>query len=166
MKVKEDCEKAGLKLNIYEANIMASLPITSWQINGETMETVTETVTWAPKSPDCDCIHEIKRHLLLGRKAMNNLDSIFKSRDYFSNKGPSSETMAFPLIRYGYESFTMKKAEHQRIDAFELWYWRRFLRVSWTARRSIQSILKEISPEYSLERLMLKLKLQYSGHLM
>ena len=121
---------------------------------------------WAPKSPDGDCIHEIKRHLLLGIKAMNNLDSIFKSRHYFSNKGPSSETMAFPLIRYGYESFTIKKAEHQRIDAFELWYWRRFLRVSWTARRSIQSILKEISPEYSLEGLMLKLKLQYSGHLM
>ena len=144
---------------------MASLPITSWQIDGETMETVTEYFIGLQNHQRVIASMKL-RHLLLRRKSMNNLDSIFKSRDYFSNKGSSSETMAFPLIRYRYESFTIKKAEHQRIDAFELWYWRRFLRVSWTARRSIQSILKEINPKFSLKKLVVKPKLQYFGHLL
>ena len=146
---------------------MASGPITSWQIDGETMETVREFIFLGSKiTADGDCSHEIKRCLLLGRKAMTDLDSILKSRHYFANKGPSSQGMVFPVVMYGCESWTIKKAEHQRIDAFELWCWRRLLRVLWTARRTNQSIVKEISPEYSLEGLMLKPKLQYLGYLM
>ena len=155
MKVKEESEKVGLKLNIQKTKIMASGPITSWQIDGETVEA------------DGDCSHEIQRRLLLGRKVMTNLDSILKSRDItLPTKVRLVKAMVFPAVVYGCESWSIKKAEHQRIDAFELWYWRRLLRVPWTARRSSQSILKEISPEYSLEELMLKLKLQYFGHLM
>ena len=144
---------------------MASSPITSWQIDGET---VAEFIFLGSKiTADGDCSHEIKRHLFLGRKVMTNLDSIFKSRDItLSAKVCLVKVMAFPVVLYGCESWTIKKAEHQRIDACELWCWRRLLRVPWTARRSNQSILKEISPEYSLEGLMLKLKLQYFGHLM
>ena len=140
---------------------MASGPITSWQIDGETMETVTEFIFLGSKiTADGDCSHEIKRHLLLGRKAMTNLDSILKSRDItLSAKVCLVKAMLFPVVMYGCESWTIKKAEHQRIAAFELWCWKRLLRVTWTARRSSQSILKEISPEYSLEGLMLKLKL-------
>ena len=147
---------------------MASGPITSWQIHEETMETVTNFIFLGFKiTADGDCSHEIKRCLLLGRKVMTNLDSILKSRDItFPTKVHLVKAMAFPLIMYGCESWTIKKAEHQRIEAFELWCWRRLLRVPWTARRSNQSILKEISPKYSLEQLMLKLKLQYFGHLM
>ena len=146
---------------------MASSPITSWQIDGETVETVSDFIFWGSKiTADGDCSHETKRHLLLGRKVMTNLDSIFKSRDItLPTKVHLVKAMVFPVVMYGCESCTMKKAEHRRIDAFELWCWRRFLRVPWTARRSNQSILKEISPECSLERLMLKLKLQYFGHL-
>ena len=132
----------------------------------ETMETVTDFI-WGGGSKitaDSDCSHEIKRHLLLERKAITNLDSILKSRD-ITNKGPSSQSYDFPVVMYGCERWTIKKAECQRIDAFELWCWRRLLRVPWTARRSNRSILKEIKPEYSLEGLMLKLKLQYFGHL-
>ena len=161
MKVKEESEKVGLKFNIEKIKSMASGLITSWQINGETMETVTDFLFLGSKiTADGDCSHEIKRHLLLGRKAMTNLDSILKSRDI--------KAMAFPVVMCGCESWTIKKAEHQRIDTFELWCWRRLLRVPLTARGSNQSILKEISPEYSLEGLMLKLKLklQYFGHLM
>ena len=144
---------------------MASGPITSWQIDGETMETVTDYFFGSKIIADGDCSHELKRRLLLGRKAMTNLDSILKSRDItLPTKVRLVKAMVFPVIRYGCESWTLKKAEHRRIDAFELWYWRRLLRVPWTARRSNQSILKEISPEYSLEGLMLKL--QYFGHLM
>ena len=141
---------------------MASSPITSWQIDGETMETVADFILGGSKiTVDGDCSHEIKRHLLLGRKVMTNLDSILKSRDItFPTKVHLVKAMVFPVVMYGYESWTIKKAEHQRIDAFELWCWRRFLRVPWTARRSNQSILKEISPKYSLEGLLLKLKLQ------
>ena len=147
---------------------MASSPITSWQIDGKTMETVTDFVFLGSKiTADGDCSHEIKRCLLLGRKAMTNLDSILKSRDItLPTKVCLMKAMIFPVVMYGCESWTIKKAEHRRIDAFELWYWRRLLRVLWTARRSNQSILKEISPEYSLEGLMLKLKLQYFSHLM
>ena len=147
---------------------MASGPITSWQIDGETMETVTVFIFLGSKiTADGDCSHEIKRHLLLGRKAMTGLDSILKSRDItLLTKVCLVKAMVFPVFMYGCESWTVKKAEHRRIDAFELWCWRRHLRVPWTARRSNQSILKEISPEYSLEGLMLKLKLQSFGHLM
>ena len=147
---------------------MASGPITSWQIDGETMETVRDFILGGSKSTaDGDCSHEIKRHLFLGRKAVTNLDSILKSRDItLPTKVCLVKAMVFPVVMYRCESWTIKKAEHQRIDAFELWYWRRLLRVLWTARRANQSILKEISSEYSLEGLMLKLKLHYFGHLM
>ena len=147
---------------------MASGRITSWQIDGETMETVTDFIFLGSKiTADGDHHHEIKRHLLLERKLMTNLDIILKSRDItLSTKVHLVKAMVFPVVMYGCESWTVKKAECRRIDAFELWCWRRFLRVPWTARRSNQSILKEISPEYSLEGLMLKLKLQYFGHLM
>ena len=146
---------------------MASDPITSWQIDGETMETVQTIFLGSKITEDGDCSHEIKRCLLLERKAMKNLDSILKSRDItLSTKFHLVKAMVFPVVMYGCESRTVKKAERQRIDAFELWCWRRLLRVPWTARRSNQSILKEMSPEYSLEGLMLKLKLQYFGHLM
>ena len=168
MKVKEESGKVGLKLNIQKSKIMASGPITSWQTVGETVETVTDFILGGSKiTADGDCSHEIKRCLLLGGKAMTNLDSILKSRDItLPTKVHLVKAMVFPVVRYGCESWTVKKAERQRINAFELWCWRRLLRVPWTARRSNQSILKEISPEYSLERLMLKLKLQYFGHLM
>ena len=147
---------------------MASSPITSWQIEGERVEAVTDFILLGSKiTADGDCRHEIKRCLLLGRKAMTNLDSILKSRDItLSTNIHLVKAMVFPAVMYGCESWTIKKAEHQRIDAFELWCWRRLLRVPWTARRANQSILKEISPEYSLEGWMLKLKLPYFGHLM
>ena len=147
---------------------MATSPITSWQIDGETMETVTDFIFGGSKiTADGDCSHEIKRRLLLGRKAVTNLDSILKSRDItLATKVHLGKAMVFPVVLYGCESWTIKKAECRRIDAFELWCWRRLLRVPWTARGSNQSILKEISPEYSLEGLKLKLKLQYFGHLM
>ena len=147
---------------------MASGPITSWEIDGETVGTVSDFIFGDSKiTADGECSHEIKRHLLLGRKVMTNLDSIFKSRDItLPTKVCLVNAMVFPVVTYGCESWTIKKAEHQKIDAFELWCWRRLLIVPWTARRSNQSILKEISPEYSLEGLMLKLKLQYFGHLM
>ena len=146
---------------------MASGPITSWQIDGETVVTVADFIFLGSKiTADGDCSHEIKRHLLLGRKAMTNLDSILKSRDItFLTKVHLVKGMVFPVVMYGCESWTIKKAEHRRIDAFELWCWRKLSRVPWTTRRSNQSILKEISPGYSLERLMVKLKLQYFGHL-
>ena len=167
MKVKEESEKVGLKLNIQKTKIMASGPITSWQIDGQIMETVTDFILLVSKiTADGDCSDEIKRHLLLGRKAMTNLDSILKSRDItLLTKVCIVRVMVFPVVMYGCESWTIKKAESRRIDAFELWCWRRLLRVPWTAR-SNQSILKEINPEYSSEGLMLKLKLQYFGHLM
>jgi len=163
MKVKEESEKVGLKLNIQKTKIMASSPITSWQID---VETVTDFIFVGSKiTADGDCSHEIKRCLLLGRKVMTDLDSILKSRDItLPTKVHLVKAMVFPVVMYGCESWITKKAECQRIDAFELWCWRRLLRVPWTARRSNQSILKEISPEYSLEGL--KLKLQYFGHLM
>ena len=147
--------------------IMASDPITSWEIDGETMETVTDFIFLGSKiTADSDCSHEIKSCMLLGRKVMTNLDSILKSRDItLPAKVHLAKAMVFPVVMCGYESWTIKKAEYWRIDAFELWYWRRLLRVPWTARRSSQSILKEIGPEYSLEGLILKLKLQYFGHL-
>ena len=165
MKVKVESEKVGLKLNIQKTNIMASGPITSWQIDGEI---VADFIFLGSKiTADGDCSHEIKRHLLLGRKVMTNLDSILKSRDITLSTIHLVKAMVFPVVMYGCESWTVKEAECQRIDAFELWCWRRLLRVPWTARRSNQSILlKEISPGCSLEGLMLKLKLQYSGHLM
>ena len=168
MKVKEESEKVGLKLNIQKTKIMASGPITSWEIDGETVETVSDFIFLGSKiTTDGDCSHEIKRRLLLGRKVMTNLDSIFKSRDItLPTKVRLVKAMVFPVVMYGCESWTVKKAEHRRIDAFELWCWRRLLRVPWTARRSNQSILKEISPGISLEGMMLKLKLQYFGHLM
>ena len=161
-------EKVGLKLNIQKTKIMASGPITSWQIDEETMETVTDFIFVGSKiTADGDCSHEIKRCLLLGRKVMTNLDSILKSRDIIlATKVCLVKAMVFPVVMYGCESWTRKKAEGQRMDAFELWCWRRLLRVPWAARRSNQSILREISPEYSLEGLLLKLKLQYFGHLM
>ena len=160
MKVKEENEKAGLKLNILKTKIMASGPITSWQIDGETVETVTDFIFLGSKiTVDGDCSHEIKRHLLLGRKAMTNLDSILKSRDIMLlTKVCLVKVMVFPVVLYGCESWTIKKAEHQRTDAFEPCSWRRLLRVPWTARKSNQSVLKEINPEHSLEGLMLKLK--------
>ena len=147
---------------------MVSGPITSWQIDGETVETMSDFIFLGSKiTADGDCSHEIKRRLILGRKVMTNLDSILKSRDItLPTKVHLAKAMVFPVVMYGCESWTVKKAEGRRIDAFELWCWRRLLRVPWTARRSNQSILKEISPEYSLEGLVLKLKLQYSGHLM
>ena len=166
--MKPESEKAGLKLNIQKTKIMASSPITSWQIDAETMETVTDFIFLESKiTADGDCSHEIKRHLLLGRKVMTNLDSIFKSRDItLPTKIYIVKAMVFPVVIYGCESWTIKKAEGRRFDAFALWCWRRLLRVPWTARRSKQSILKEISPGCSLEGLMLKLKLQYFGHFM
>ena len=147
---------------------MESDPITSWQIDGETVETGADFILRGSKiTADGDCSHEIKRRLFLGRKVMTNLDSILKSRDTtLPKKVHLVKAMVFPVVMYGCESWTIKKAECQRIDAFEMWCWRILLRVSWTARRSNQSILKKISPEYSLEGLMLKLKLQYFGHLM
>ena len=168
MRVKEESEKVGLKLNIQKTKIMASGSITSWQIDGETMETVTDFIFWGSKiTTNGDCNHEIKRHLLFGRKVMTNLDTILKSRNItLPTNVHLVKPMVFPVVMYGCESWTIKKAEHQRIDAFELWHWRRLLRASWIAGRSNQSILKEISPEYSLEGLIPKLKLQYSGHLM
>ena len=167
MKVKEESEKVGLKLNIQKTKIMASCPITSWQIDGETVETVADFIFLGSKiTTNGDCSHEIKRRLLLGRKVMTNLDSLLKSRDItWPAKVRLVKATVFPVVMYGRESWTIKKAEHQRIDAFELWCWRRLLRVPWTARRSNQSILKEISPGCSLEGLMPKLKLQYFGHL-
>ena len=162
LKVKEESEKVGLKLNIQKTKIMASSPITSWQIDVETMETVRDCIFGGSKiTADGDCIHEIKRYLFLGKKVMINLDSILKSRDTaLSTKVHLVRAMVSPVVMYGYESWTIKKAECQRIDAFELWCWRRLLSVPWTSRRSNQSILKENSPEYLLEGLMLKLKLQ------
>ena len=167
MKVKEESEKVGLKVNIQKTKIMACGPITSWQIDGETMETVTNFFILGSKiTADGDFSHEIKKHLLLGRKSMTNLDSILKSREItLPTKVRLVKAMVCPVVIYGCESWTIKKAEHRRIDAYELWCWRRLLRVPWTARRSNQSILKEISPGCSLEGLMLKLKLQYFGHL-
>ena len=166
--MKEESEKVGLKLNIQKTKIMASGPINSWQKDGETVETVTDFIFWGPKiTADGDCSHEIKRCLLLGRKVMISLDSILKSRDItLPTKVHLVKAMVFPVVMYGCENWTIKKVECQRIDAFELWCWRRCLRVPWSARRSNQSILKEISSKYSLEGLMLKLKLQYFGHLM
>ena len=160
MKAKVESEKVVLKLNIQKTKIMASGPITSWQIDGETVDTVSDFILGGSKITAVgDCSHEIKRRLLLGRKATTNLDSIFKSRDItLSTKVCLVKSTVFPVIMYGCESWTVKKAEHRGIDAFELWCWRRLLRVPWTARRSNQSILKKISPEYSLEGLMLKLK--------
>ena len=165
--MKEESEKVGLKLNIQKTKIMASGSIISWQIDGKTVETVADFIFGVSKiTAHGDCTHEIKRRLLLGRKVMTNLDSIFKSRDItLSTKVRLVKAMVFPVVMYGYESWTIKKAECQRINAFELWCWRRLLKVPWTARRSSQTILKEISPGCSLERLMLKLKLQYFGHL-
>ena len=161
MKAKEESEKVGLKLNIQKTKIMASSPITSWQIDGETVETATDFIFLGSKiTVDDDCSHEIKRHLLLGRKVMTKLDSIFKIRDItLPTKVHLVKAMVFPVVMYGCESWTRKKAECRRIDAFELWCWRRLLRVPWTARRCNQFILKEISPGCSLEGLMLKLKL-------
>ena len=166
MKVKEESEKAGLKLNIQKTQIMVSSPITSWQIDGETMETVTDFIFLGSKTTaDGECSQEIKRRLLLGRKAMTNLDSILKSRDItLPIKVHIVKAMVFSLVVYGCESWTIKKAEHRRIDAFEQCNWRRFLRVPWTARKPNQSILKEINLKYSLKGLMLKH--QYFGHLM
>ena len=165
---KEESEKVGLNLNIQKTKIMASGPITSWKINGETVETVSDFILGGSKIiADGDCSHEIKRCLLLGRKVMTNLDSMLKSRDIsLPTKVRLVKVMVFPVVIYGCESWTVKKAEHRKFDAFELWCWRRLLRVPWTARRANQSILKEISPWCSLEGLMLKLKLKYFGHLM
>ena len=165
MKVRVESNKVSLKLNIQKTKIMASGPITSWQIDGET---VRDFIFGGSKiTADGDCNYEIKRCLFFGRKAMTNLDSILKSRNItLLTKVHIVKAMVFPVVMYGCKSWTIKKAEHRRIDAFELWCWRRLLRVPWTARRSNQSILKEISPEYSWEGLMLKLKLQYFGHLM
>ena len=161
VKLKEESEKVGLKLNIQKTKIVASSLITSWQTDGETVETVAEFIFGGSKiTADGECSHEIKRCLLLRRKVMTNLDSILKSRGItLSTKVSLVKALVFPVVMYGCESWTIKKAEHQRIDAFELWCWRRLLRVPWTARRSNQSILKEISPECSLKGLMLKLKL-------
>ena len=168
MKVKEESEKVGLKLNIQKTKIMASGPITAWQIDGEPMETVTDFIFCGSKiTADSDCSHEIKRCLLLGRKAMTNINSILKSRDItLPTKVRLVKAMVFTVVMYGCGSWTINKAGRQGIDAFELWCWRSLLRVPWTARRSNQSILKEISTEYSLEEPMLKVKLQYFAHLM
>ena len=167
MKVKEESEKVGLNFNIQKTKITASGPLTSWQIDGETVETVSDFIFLGSKiTAYGDCSHEIKRRLLLGRKVITNLDSIFKSRDItLATKVCLVKAMVFPVVMYGCESWTMKKAERQRIDAFELWWWRRLLRVPWSVRRINQSILKEISPGCSMEGLMLKLKFQYFGHL-
>ena len=167
MKVKEESEKGGFKISIQKTKIVASSLIISGQTDEETMETVTDFIFLGSKiTSDGDCSHEIKRCLLLGRKAMTNLDSVLKSRDItLLTKVHTVKAMVFPVVMYRCESWTIKKAEHWRIDAFELWCWRRLLRVPWTARRSNQAILKEINPEYSLEGLMLKLKLQSFGHL-
>ena len=166
--VKEESKKVGLKFNIQKTKIMASGPITSRQIDGETVEAGADFIFLGSKiTADGDCSHEIKRHLLLGRKVMTNIDSILKSRDItLPTKVLLVKAMDFPVVIYGYESWTIKKAEHRRIDAFEVWCWRRLLRVPWAERRSNQSILKEISPGCSLEGLMLKLKLQSFGHMM
>ena len=168
MKVKEENEKVGLELSIQKTKIMASGPIISWETDGETVETVSDFIFLGSKViADGNCSHEIKRHLLLGRKVMTNLDSMLKTRDStLPTKVHLVKAMVFPVVMYGDESWTIKKIECHRIAAFELWCWRRLLEVPWTARRSNQSALKEISPEYSLEGLMLKLKLQYFGHLM
>ena len=168
MKVKEESEKVGLKLNIQKTKIMASSLITSQQIDGETVETVADFIFGGSKiTANGDCSHKIKRRLLLGRKVMTNLDSILNSKDStLSTTVCLVKVMVFPVVMYGCESWTVKKPERQRTEAFELWCWRRLLRVPWTARRSNQSILKEISPGCSLEGMMLKLKLQYFGHLM
>ena len=169
VKVKVESEKVGLKRNIQKTKIMASGPITSWEIDGETVETVSDFILFfgSKITADGDCSHEIKRRLLLGRKALTKLDSILKSWDIIlPTKVCLVKAMVFPVVMYGCESWTVKKAECWRIDAFELWCWRRLLRVLWTARRSNQSILKEISPGCSLEGMMLKLKLQYFGQLM
>ena len=168
MEVKVESEKVGLKLSIQKMKIMASGPITSWEIDGETVETVSDFILGGSKiTADGDCNHEIKRRLLPGRKVMTNLESILKSRDItLPTKVHLVKAMVFPVVTYGCESWTVKKAERHRIDAFELRCWRRLLRVSWTVRRSNQSILKEISPGCSLGGLMLKLKLQYFGRLM
>ena len=168
MKVKEESEKVGLKLNIQKTKIMASGPITSWEIDGETVETVLDFIVLGFKiTADGDSSHEIKRHLFPGRKVMTNLDSILKGRDItLPTKVHLVKAMIFPVVVYGCESWTVKKAECQRIDAFGLWCWRRLLRVPWTARSFSQSILKEISPGISLEGMMLKVKLRYSGHLL
>ena len=168
MKVKEESEKVGLKLNIQKTEIIASGPVTSRQTDGKTVESVTDFILGVLQiTADGDCSHEIKRCLLLGRKAMTNLNSILKSRDItLPTEVHLVKAMVFPVVMYGRESWTIKKTECRRIDAFELWCWRRLLRVPWTARRSNQSILKEVSTEYSLEGLMLKLKLQYFGYLM
>ena len=168
MKVKEESEKFGLKLNIQKTKIMPSGPITSWQIHGETMEKVTDFIFLGSKiTADGDRSHEVKRRFLLRRKAMINLESILKSRDItLPTKVCLVKAMVFLIVMYECESWTIKKGEHWRIDAFELWHWRWLLSVRWTARRSNQSIQKEINPKYRLERLMLKLKLQYFGHLM
>ena len=162
MKVKEESEKVGLKFSIYKTKIMASGRITSWKIDGETVETVSDFIFGGSKiTVDGDCSHEIKRYLLLERKAMTKLDSILKSRDIIlPTKVRLIKAMVFPVVMYGYESWTIKKAECRRIDTFELWCWRRLLRVPWTARRTNQSIIKEINPEHSSEGLILKLKLQ------
>ena len=167
LKVKEESEKVGLKLNIQKTKTMASGPITSWHIDGETVETVSDFIFLGSKiTADVDRIHEINRRLLLGRNGMTNLDSILKIRDItLPTKVHLVKVMVFPVVMYGCESWTVKKAELRRIDAFELWCWRRLLRVPWTARRSNQSIVKEISLGISLEEMMLKLKLQYFGHL-
>ena len=166
LKVKES-EKAGLKLNIQKMKIIASSPITSWQTDGETLETGTDYFWPSKITADGDCSHEIKRHLLLGRKAMTHLDSMFKSRDItLPTKVCLAKAMVFPVVMYVCDSWTIKKPKHKRIDVLELWCWRRLLRVPWTARRTNQSILKEISPEYSLEGLILRQKPQYFGHVM
>ena len=166
MRVKEESEKVGLKFNIQKTKIMASVPITSWQRDGETVEGVADFIFWGSKvTGDGDCSHEIKRCLLLGWKVMSNLDSILKSRD-ITCKVQLVKAMVFPVVMYGCEIWTVKKAECQIIDAFGLWCWRRLLRVPWSARTSNQFILKEIRPGCSLEGLMLKLKLLYFGHLM
>ena len=168
MKVKEESEKVGLKLNFQKTKIMAAGPITSWQIDGATVETATDFIFLGSKiTADDDCSHEIKRRLLLGKKVMTNLESILKSRDItLRTKVRLVKAMVFPVVMYGCESWTVKKAERRRIDPFELWCWRRLLRVPWTARRSKPSILEVISPGCSLEGLMLKLKLQYFAHLL
>ena len=168
MKVKEESEKVGLQLNIQKTKIMASGPVTSWQIDGKTVETVADFILGGSRiTADGGCSHEIKRSLLLGRKVTTNLDSVLKSRDItLPTKVCLVKAMVFPVVMYGCEIWTLKKAEHWRINAFELWCWQRFLRVPWTARRSNQFTLKEISPGCSWEGLMLKLKLQYFDHLM
>ena len=168
MKMKEESEKVGLTLNIQNTKIMASGSITSWEIDGETVETVSDLTFLGSKiTADGDCSHEIKRCLLIGRKVMTNLDSILKSRDItLPTKVRLVKAMVFPVVMYGCESWTVKKAEHQKVEAFELRCWRRLLKVPWTARRSNQFFLGEISPGFSLEGLMLKLQLQYFGHFM